>query len=50
MANQNNLCVIEVVGIVLAIVLSWSKNASILWAILHSLCGWLYIIYYAIVC
>ena len=35
-------------GVVLAIVISWSVNKSILWAILHGLFGWFYVIYYAI--
>lgn len=34
------------IGCVLAIVLSYIKNASILYAILHGLCGWIYVIYY----
>lgn len=33
-------------GAILAIVLSWSRNNSILWAILHALFGWLYVIYF----
>lgn len=36
-------------GCVLAIVLSWTKNASILYAILHGICSWFYVIYYAFV-
>jgi hypothetical protein len=35
-------------GSVLAIVISWSKNKNILYAILHGILGWLYVIYYAI--
>ena len=35
-------------GSALAITISWSANHSILWAILHGLFGWLYVIYYAI--
>lgn len=35
-------------GSVLAIVISWSLNKSILWAILHGLFSWFYVIYYAI--
>ncbi len=35
-------------GAVLAIVLSWDRNKSILWAMLHGLFSWLYVIYYAI--
>jgi hypothetical protein len=35
-------------GCAMAIAISWSENHSILWAILHGLCSWLYVIYYAI--
>jgi len=34
-------------GTALAIAISWSVNKSILWAILHGICSWLYVIYYA---
>jgi hypothetical protein len=34
-------------GSVLAIAISWSVNKSILWAIIHGLFGWFYVIYYA---
>ena len=36
-------------GTALAIAISWSTNKSILWAIIHGLFSWLYVIYYAIV-
>lgn len=32
-------------GTVIAVVVSWSSNKSILWAIIHGLLGWLYVIY-----
>ncbi len=35
-------------GTALAIAISWSVNKSILWAIVHGVCSWLYVIYYAI--
>lgn len=35
-------------GTALAIAISWSTNHSILWAILHGLLSWFYVIYYAI--
>ena len=35
-------------GSILAIVLSWSRNSSVLWAIIHALFGWLYVIYFVI--
>ena len=32
-------------GTVIAVVVSWSRNKSILWAIIHGILGWLYVIY-----
>ncbi|QPC45599.1 hypothetical protein [Mangrovibacillus cuniculi] len=34
-------------GSVLAITISWSLHKSILWAILHGVFSWFYVIYYA---
>jgi hypothetical protein len=36
-------------GTILAIVISWSRNKSVLWAIFHAICGWFYVIYFVIV-
>lgn len=33
-------------GSALAMTISWSLHHSLLWAILHGLCSWLYVIYY----
>jgi ABC-type Fe3+-siderophore transport system permease subunit len=35
-------------GSVLAIVCSWARNRSILWAILHGMLSWFYVIYFAL--
>jgi hypothetical protein len=35
-------------GAALAIAISWSTNKSIIWAIVHGICSWYYVIYYAI--
>lgn len=35
-------------GSVLAIVVSWTMNKSIIWAIIHGLLGWIYVLYYVI--
>jgi hypothetical protein len=35
-------------GSALAIAISWSVNHSILWAIIHGVFSWLYVIYYAV--
>ncbi|HXY32744.1 MAG TPA: hypothetical protein VEI07_00870 [Planctomycetaceae bacterium] len=35
-------------GSVIAVVCSWDRNRSILWAILAGILSWLYIIYFAL--
>ena len=35
-------------GSVIAVVCSWQRNRSILWAILAGILSWLYVIYFAI--
>jgi hypothetical protein len=35
-------------GTALAVTISWSVNHSILWALIHGVCSWFYVIYYAI--
>lgn len=35
-------------GTVLAVVISWTRNRSLLLAILHGIFGWFYVIYYAL--
>ena len=35
-------------GSALAIAISWSTNKSILWAILHGIFSWFYVIYFAL--
>ena len=35
-------------GAALAIVMSWTANKAFLWALLHGVLGWLYVIYYLI--
>ena len=35
-------------GSALAITISWGANHSILWAIIHGVFSWLYVIYYAL--
>ena len=36
-------------GSALAIAISYTNNHSILWAIIHGLFGWLYVVYFALV-
>jgi hypothetical protein len=35
-------------GTALAITISWSRHHSILWAIVHGIFSWLYVIYFAL--
>jgi hypothetical protein len=35
-------------GSALAMVISWTANKSLLWAIVHGLLSWLYVGYYAL--
>jgi len=35
-------------GSALAITISWSLHKSLLWAIIHGLFGWFYVIYFAV--
>lgn len=33
-------------GAVIACILSWSVNHSVLWCIVHALLSWVYVVYY----
>lgn len=35
-------------GSALAIAISWSVHKSILWAVIHGILSWLYVVYYAL--
>lgn len=35
-------------GSALAVAISWSLHKSIIWAIIHGILSWLYVIYYAL--
>jgi hypothetical protein len=32
-------------GSLIAVLMSWSYNHSVIWAIIHALFGWLYVLY-----
>ena len=34
-------------GSALAVAVSWSINKSLVWAIIHGVLGWIYVLYYA---
>lgn len=36
-------------GSAMAIAISWSVNKSILWAILHGILSWFYVIYFVLI-
>lgn len=49
-ANQTTQTVTETgigLGAVIAVVCSWHRNRSILWAILAGVFSWIYVIYFA---
>ncbi|WP_181170457.1 hypothetical protein [Priestia megaterium] len=50
MASKSSTTVSSGIGLgsALAVAISWSLHKSILWAILHGLFSWFYVIYYAI--
>jgi hypothetical protein len=36
------------IGSIIAIVASWSRNHSVLWALVHAFFGWGYVIYFVL--
>jgi len=42
------LAVIYTLGAALGMILSWSRNASVLWCILHGMFSWVYVVYFAV--
>ncbi len=46
--NATGLSFGYALGMCIAVVLSWSRNASILWCICHGICSWFYVLYVAI--
>jgi len=36
------------IGSAIAVVCSWQRNRSVLWAILAGICSWFYVIYFAV--
>ncbi len=35
-------------GTLIAVLVSWTANESIIWAIIHGFFGWFYVIYYVL--
>ena len=49
MAHTANAATVGIgFGTALAITISWSVNKSILWAIIHGVFSWFYVIYFAL--
>jgi hypothetical protein len=46
-SSQAGGVVAYLLGTIIAVVLSWSRNASILWCIFHGIWSWLYVVYFA---
>lgn len=47
-ANKDSISVGISFGTALAMISSWSVNGSILWAMLHGVFSWFYVIYFVI--
>ena len=46
-SSDDGASIVYMSGMALAMVLSWSRNASILWCMLHGAVSWVYVIYFA---
>ena len=46
--REDGIGLFYVLGMAIAVTLSWARNASILWCILHGLLSWGYVIYFAV--
>lgn len=48
--NTNMFAISNGIGIgsAIAVVASWSRNKSVLWAIIHGILGWFYVVYYVL--
>ncbi|AUC16903.1 hypothetical protein BTO06_17895 [Tenacibaculum sp. SZ-18] len=44
--TKNGINVGVLIGTILAMIISWDRNKSVLFALIHGGVGWLYIIYY----
>lgn len=48
MANHSSTTAGVGLGTVIAVIISWSANHSILWAIIHGMLSWIYVVYFAL--
>ena len=46
--RRDGIGLIYALGMAIAVTLSWVRNASILWCILHGIFSWGYVIYFAL--
>jgi len=46
--RRDGIGLVYALGMAIAVTLSWARNASILWCILHGLLSWGYVIYFAV--
>ena len=47
-AAESGISLGAAVGVAIAVVCSWQRNRSILWAILAGVLNWIYVIYFAV--
>jgi hypothetical protein len=45
--RRDGVGLVYALGMAIAVTLSWARNASILWCILHGILSWGYVIYFA---
>lgn len=45
--RRDGIGLLYALGMVIAVTLSWARNAGILWCTLHGLLSWVYVIYFA---
>jgi hypothetical protein len=46
--SEAGLPTVYAMGMTLAMILSWSRNVSIPWCLLHGILSWAYVVYFAV--
>lgn len=47
-SRREGIGLLYALGMAIAVTLSWARNASVLWCILHGIFSWAYVIYFAL--
>lgn len=48
MSKETSAASTVTMGVALAMIISWERSHAILWAMLHGICGWFYVLWFAI--